>query len=334
MPRGEITPFAPRTEEAWSRIWNQSPDQATLGFRQAVAREYGLPLEEIMATSGASEADFLAVLALAGPGARVLVEKPAYFALLEPGHALGCTVDRVERRDTAGFRLRAEDIERALRPDTKLILLARPNNPTGAREDEATVCAIADAAARVGAWVVIDEVFAEATEAGAKPARLIHERVLSINSLTKCMGYSPLRAGWIAAPVELRENLERAKAHVNPPNPIVEMHLAMEVLSARKEILDRTRATRKAGLGLVQEFVAKHPEFQLAVPDGGTTCAVRLPRARADDIQFAKAALKGASVLVAPGSFIEMPGWIRIGLVGKTDVLEQGLATLSRWLAT
>lgn len=332
VARGNLEPFLPKTSREWSELAGAAPMEARERLRSAVAREYGVASSEVLPTSGASEADFLATLGLAGPRAHVLVEEPGYFALLQPPLAIGCRVERVARRPTDSYRLNPSTVEERIRSDTKLILLARPNNPTGARDPDDDLRAIAEAAERVGAWVLVDEVFAEATDGGEGPARRIHDRILSVNSLTKCLGFSALRTGWILAPPDVVETIDRAKSLVNPLNPVVDSLLAERVLADRRRLLERTRSIRRANGETLRRFGETHPDFDTFIPGHGTTTVVRAPAGaphHGDDVAFATALLAERGALVAPGSYIEMPGFFRVGLAGDPDTLGTGLNELA-----
>jgi len=327
-PSGDLRPFLPHDNEEWARAWATHPDRATADAKAAVAEAYGLDARELLLTQGASEADFLAALALVGPGGHLVVEQPAYHALLEPARALGCRVTRVKRLPEEGFTLDPARVAKALRPDTRLIVLARPQNPTGHVVPEPALRDIADAAARVGAWVLVDEVFADATP-GARPARLLHERILTVNSTTKCLGFGALHIGWLAAPEELQETLDRAKAVVTVNNPILDVVLAARVVRQRAALVHMTQTTRARNAALVEASLAK-AGLAWNKPQHGTTCVVRLPEAWHDDVAFAQRLLEREGTLVAPGSFAELPGWVRLGLLSRTEALEGGLEALGR----
>jgi aspartate/methionine/tyrosine aminotransferase len=298
-------------------LWLGKMDDANRAMREAVARAYrGVDASEVMVTVGASEADMLVALGLAGPGAHVVVERPAYHALLAPAVALGCRVTRVDRGPD--FAQRVAD---ALTRDTRLVLLANPNNPTGDLLSEAELAALGDAAARVGAWVLVDEVFADATEAGDRPARLAHDRILSVGSLTKCLGYSPLRVGWVVAHKDAAEALDRAKGLASVGNPILSLALGARILDQRREILRTTRAVRAEGAALVARA-----GVPADLKPHGTTCVVRVP---GDDRAFAERLLSRSGALVAPGSFIETPRRVRVGLLTPAETLREGLAALA-----
>lgn len=322
VARGDLAPFLPRDGSEWARWWAMGLDEATRAVQDAVARAYGVDAREVLPTAGASEADLVAVLGLAGAGARVVVERPAYHSLLAPALALGCRVTRV-LREAPAFRLDPAAVIDAMGRDARLVLLASPHNPTGARMPDDDLRAIAEHAARTGAWVVVDEVFADATDAGDRPARLLHERIVSVGSVTKCLGFSPLRVGWLAAHPDAQEALDRAKAHASVQTSLIGQLLAARVLAERRRLVARTRELRARNAGVLRRAVPAWRD-----PGHGTTAVLPL-RNDIDDIKFSERLLTEEGVLVAPGSFIELPGWVRVGLVGPTDVFEAGMAVLA-----
>lgn len=331
VPRANLAPFLPATPQEWERLWRRKTDDATREVQDAVGQAYGVAPHEVVPTQGASEADAVAVLGLAGPGAHVVVEEPAYFALLEPARAMGCRVTRVRRRPEDSFRLDPGAVARALTPDTRLVITAQPHNPTGARSTDAELRELAQACDRVGAWLLTDEVFADATGPAA-PARLLHDRIVTANSLTKCLGFGPLHVGWLVAHHPALEALDRAKSHLSVTNPILDLGIAARILARRAELLAATAVARAANAPLVERLVAQHG-LAWSNPRHGTTCVVRLPPALKGDLAFARHLLRAEGVLVAPGSYIELPGWLRIGLVGPSDALRGGLEGLGRALA-
>ncbi|MCA1813192.1 MAG: aminotransferase class I/II-fold pyridoxal phosphate-dependent enzyme [Halobacteriales archaeon] len=328
VPQASLAPFLPGSAEDWERAWRTRADDATRGVQDAVARAHGVAAAEVVPTQGATEADVVAILGLAGSGAHVLVEEPAYFALLEPARAIGGRVTRIPRGPAQGFRLDPGAVARALTRDTKLVLTAQPHNPSGARSPDRDLVEMAEACAEVGAWLLTDEVFADAT-GPAKPARLLHDRIVTTSSLTKCLGFGPVHIGWVLADRDATEALDRAKSHLTATNPVLELVLAARILAERERLLAELPARRLANLRLVEQFAVRHG-LRWHRPEAGTTCVVALRTP--DDVSFANAALQREGVLVAPGSFIELPGWVRIGLAGPTATLQAGLEALGRVL--
>lgn len=318
VAQGDVAPYLPADIVA---AWRRHPDDASRELCEAVARQYAVDPAHVLPAAGASEADAATVLGLAGPGGRVVIEKPAYHALIQPALAFGCRVTRIER--DADHALRTARVVEAITHHTKLVVLARPNNPTGAVVPADDLRAIGDAAQRVGAWVLVDEVFADATEL----PMVHHPRLLHVNSLTKTLGFSGLRCGWVAGAPEALEAIDRAKSHLSVQNALLDLQIGARVLDDRPKILQRTRATRKACADVLRAFLEAKPRVQGRVPEHGTTTLLKLP-AGVDDLVFANRLAAEKGVVVPPGSYIEMPGHVRVGLVGDPDKLREGLALL------
>lgn len=313
----------------WEKAWATTPDEHVARLQGALARTYGGRPDEFAVCLGASEADFAAAFTLLGPGERAVVEQPAYFSLLEPARALGAPVTRVAWGAGRGVPT-AKAFLPHLDDKTRLVALARPNNPTGARMDDAELIQLAEAAQRVGAHVLVDEVFAEATPAGDVPAARLHPAILSVNSITKCLGFGPLQVGWVQGPADVVARVRAAKWHVRPMMPSLDLALAVHVLEHRSRILVHTRARRARNVEAVRAFTETMGAAWTG-PGEGTTVAVRAPQA--DDAAFARRLLERRGVLVAPGTFVEMPGWLRIGLLCAPEILEAGLAGLANEFA-
>lgn len=319
VAQGDITPYLP---EDLAAAWRIHPDEASRRLREAVAQQYGFDGAHVLPTAGASEGDAAAVLGLAGPGGHVVVEKPAYHALIQPALAFGCRVTRIER--DADHVLRTARVVEAITRYTRLVVLARPNNPTGAVVPDEDLRAIADAAKKVGAWVLVDEVFADATDL----PRVKHPRVLHVNSLTKTLGFSGLRCGWVAGAPEAIEAIDRAKSHLSVQNALLDLQIGARVLADRPKLLQRTRATRKACAEVLRAFLEAGPRVVGRVPEHGTTTLLRLP-AGVDDLAFANKLAAEHGVVAPPGSYVEMPGHVRVGLVGDPEKLREGLGILA-----
>ncbi|MHB8634377.1 MAG: pyridoxal phosphate-dependent aminotransferase [Thermoplasmatota archaeon] len=313
MASPSIEPYLPANAREWDALWQAPADLQARAFEDEVAQAYGLAAHEVMVTQGASEADFLATLAL-GRG-RVAVERPAYHALVEPARALGFAVERLPRR-APGFELSAGP-----RTRPHLTLLASPHNPTGARVPDEDLVALAR-----GGHVLVDEVFAEATP-GHRPAALLHERILSVNSLTKCYGFGSIQVGWVAGPRAAIEKMRRAKDLVRPGNPLPSLVVARRVLADRGRLVATTQARRAENARLVRSLPLE--PLRGVVGEHGTTMALRLPPGTRD-LPFATRLFEEEGVLVSPGSLIELPGWIRVSLLAPPAALKAGLAAAVR----
>ncbi|MFL6731486.1 MAG: pyridoxal phosphate-dependent aminotransferase, partial [Sphingomicrobium sp.] len=128
-------------------------------LRERIAGHCGVETEQVVAADGTSMANFLAMAALIAPGDEVLVERPTYEPLLGAASFLGAEIKRFNRKAEEGFRLDPGAVEEGLSPNTRLIVITNLHNPSGSLAEEEELRAIAALAARVGARVLVDEVY-------------------------------------------------------------------------------------------------------------------------------------------------------------------------------
>ncbi len=177
---------------------------------ERIARHTGAPVECIVTAEGTSMANHLALAALLEPGDEVVIEEPTYGLLLDVLHYLGARVRRIARRFENNFDLSLAEMEETITPATRLVVLSNLHNPTGAFIPIETLRAIGEMARRVGARVLVDEVYLEMLfENAPSTAFSLGETFLVTSSLTKAYGLSGLRCGWILAAPELAHRIWR-----------------------------------------------------------------------------------------------------------------------------
>src|SRR4051812_45740673 len=163
------------------------------GYRplmEAIAARYGVDVDRVTTASGTSGANFLVCGALLEPGDDVLVERPGYDPLLGAARMFGARTIRFDRTFDQGFALDPDRVGRVLTPRTRLIVVTHPHNPTGVAADAAALDAIGRMAERVGAHVLVDEVYLDVTNASAPPAASRADAFITTSSLTKSYGLS------------------------------------------------------------------------------------------------------------------------------------------------
>src|SRR5215471_9003925 len=164
---------------------------------ERLASRYGVERRNVATAIGTSMANYLAMSAVLEPGDEVIIEQPAYDPMVEIGHYLGAVVKRIPRRPEHGWQVQIEELENLV-DKTRLIVLTNLHNPSGALLAEETLRAIGDVAKRVGARVLVDEVYLELLfDRPFRSAFHLGENFLVTSSLTKAYGLSGLRCGWI-----------------------------------------------------------------------------------------------------------------------------------------
>jgi aspartate/methionine/tyrosine aminotransferase len=294
-----------------------------------IAERYGVTPECVVTAAGTSGANHLAMAALIEAGDEVVCETPGYEPMLTLAAHLGGRLRPVARRADHGFALDAGAVASAITSGTRLVVLSNLHNPSSAATDAATLRAVGDAAARVGAHVLVDEVYLDsAFEAAPASAALLGEPFLITSSLTKVYGISGLRAGWIVAPPALAGRLWQLKNlfGVNDAHPAERLALValgrLNVFAARaRAILDVNRAAWNA-------WLAAHREDLDAPPSTvGTTAFPRVVHGDGDMLE--RVLRDRFDTTVVPGRFFGAPGHVRVGLCGDPEGFEAGLARLS-----
>jgi len=294
---------------------------------ERLAAKAGVPAECVVYTIGASMANFVALTALVRPGDEVLVERPTYDPLLAILAHLGAKVCRFERRPEKVFRLGLGELERRLTPETRLVVLCNLHNPSGVLTDDDTLRQAGKMAAKVGARVLVDEVYLETLfDQPWRSSFHLGPNFVVTSSLTKAYGLSGIRCGWILAQPELVQRMWEVVdfTYGGPVHP-AEL-LAVIVLDNLHLVRDRARALLETNRALVNQFLAEHHELECEPSRFGTTIFPRLKTGRASEL--VRTLRERFETSVVPGEFFEHPQHFRIGFSGTTETVHGGLERL------
>lgn len=294
---------------------------------QAIATRYRVAPEEVVTAAGTSFANHLAMAALIKPGDEVLFEHPAYEPMLALAHYLGADVKRFSRRFEDEFQISVPDLERLVTPKTRLIVITNLHNPSGVLINDATMKQIGEIARRVGARVLVDEVYMETLFEESPPTSFhLGEEFVVTSSLTKAFGLSGLRCGWILAQAELAKRMwllndlfASTAVHAGERLSVVAMQQLEGIGDRAQQLLARNRR-------ILNEFLDTREDLEVVRPEFGT---VMFPRVRhGTSERLCQLLREKYETSVVPGVFFEMPAHFRIGFAGDTDVLINGLERL------
>lgn len=323
--------------------WNGVSFRGLPALRACVIAQAGLEQvctpEHVLITAGAAEANFLAIMQLVQPGDEIVIESPGWPQAAVLAQAIGADVRVVTRQERDGWALPIDMLRDAVGPRTKLIFLTNPNNPTGALMSEADLREVAQIADRVGAWLVVDEVYAglEWDSTRAPSIAGIYARGITTGSVSKALGLQGLRTGWMICQDEgllmdatiLRENSSEIMNVLG--EHIAEIALRPERL---EPALAAARAEGAANLDLLDQFIASQPGLSWVRPRAGLI-GLALLTGGADGEAFARTLLaEPYRTFLLPGSAYGQPNHIRLGVGGGAAVnLPLGLSRLAKLLA-
>ena len=320
----------------------------TIQLRERVAALYdGASAANVLVTNGGSEANFVTCWHLIEPGDEVVVIQPTYMQIPGLVRSFGATVREVWLEDGHGdhgmndqtpmrWRLDLDAVRGAVTPRTRCIAVCNPNNPTGARLDEAEVAELCALAENLGCWVLADEIYrgAELDGRDTPSAWGRHDRVIVTGGLSKAYGLPGLRIGWIAGPAELVEQLWGRHDYTTIAPGAVNDLLARLALdpSRRGRLIARTRARLRENQAIVRMWVSEQHGVRQIPPEAGAVTLVRYPGARLS-AELAESLRATHGVLVVPGVHFGLEHHLRIGIGGNAGLLQEGLARLGRVLA-
>lgn len=306
-------------------------------LRAAIAQIYEtITPEDAVVVSSAEEGIFVACHALLQPGDHVVVETPCYEAALQVSLSAGATVSEWRRGAVDGWAHDLAAFERALRPDTRLVYVNTPHNPTGTLMPREVLDRVVELCAERGAWLFCDEVYRELEHDPATrlPAACdLYERALSLGSMSKTYGLPGLRLGWLAS--RDREALGRIvdlKHYTTICASAPSELLSALALRHRGVLAGRNRRITVDNLALVDEVLARRSDLlSWTRPSASPIGFVRV--AGIDDTtRFCEQLVAETGVLLLPGAVYDEPEHVRIGF-GRAN-LPEALDCFERWLAT
>jgi aspartate/methionine/tyrosine aminotransferase len=304
---------------------NGDPD-----LRENIADRYDRSPDEVLCTCGTQEANFLAFLALVDENAHAVCVTPTYQALHEVPRAFGSvtTVDL----DPPRWTLDVDAVADAVEPNTRVIVLNNPNNPTGRYHAEETVRALYDLAADTDAYLLCDEVYRLLAEDPLPPVASMGPHGLSTTSLTKAYGLAGTRFGWLVGDRDVVDAAWRWKDYTTISPSLFGQHVARQALGRREStILQENRDLVREHRAIVADWLDDHGlDWHSPV---GVNGFVTVPEAFDDGEAFCRAVVEEASVVLAPGNAFGFPGYFRIGFGLPTEELHEGLERVGRVVA-
>ena len=346
----EVTPAFIREAGAASLARGETFYTQNLGIpplREAIAR-YASGLhrpvapETVAVTASGMSALMIAVEALVAPGDRVVVVTPLWPNLVEIPKILSAHVVCVPLTFARGeWTLDVERLLAALTPDTRLVMINSPNNPTGwtiTREQQEAVLA---RCRKHGTWLIADDVYERLyfrdDAARAAPSFLAlsdpDERVISTNSFSKSWLMTGWRLGWLVAPPALQPDIGKLIEYNTSCSPAFVQHAGVAAIEQGEPVVARTRARLRDARDFLVAALARLPGVDVAPPAGAMYAFFRVA-GLTDSLAFCKSLVRDARLGLAPGSAFgpEGEGFVRWCFAADTARLADGVARLAAFL--
>ena len=316
-----------------------SQSNGTDTLRERIAALYpGASPDQILVTTGSSEANFVTCWRLLEPGDKVAMMMPNYLQSWGLAQNFGAQVRPFSLHEKEGWEPYAEEIRTAIAPGTKLVVVTNPHNPTGHVLSDAMRKVIVERAAEVGAWLLADEVYTGAERDGNTTPSFwgSYDKVIVVNGLSKAYGLPGLRIGWIVAPPGFSEEAWKRHDYTTIGPSGATDHLAAVALEphVREKLIERTRKILAANYPVMDNWLKSFGEtFAWVPPHAGAICWTRYQNGPSGGAAEVVEKLRAQhSVLLCPGDHFGMPGYLRFGYGDDLRHFQEALAETERGL--
>ena len=292
----------------------------------------------VAVTSSGVSALMLAMQALAGAGDEVVAVVPVWPNLTAQPAILGARVTRVPLKPQGGaWRLDLEALLAAVTPQSKVLLVNAPNNPTGwtlSRAEQETILAHCR---RTGTWIIADEVYERVYFAGACAPSFLDiaepdDRLIVAHSFSKSFLMTGWRLGWLVVPAAMADAMGKLIEFNTSCAPTFVQRAGLAALAGANDFVPGLVQRLKTCRDTLLPQLAALPGVQVAVPDGGMYAFFRV-EGQDDSLTFAKRLVTEAGLGLAPGVAFgaEAEGWLRWCFASKQpERLTQGGERLRR----
>ncbi|GHB44101.1 aminotransferase [Pseudovibrio japonicus] len=330
----KLTGLDPNT--IWSTVLDYPQVNGSTLLREHIAKMYeGADAENILVTAGASEANTLVANTLLEPGDNMVAFRPIYEQLTGDVRNRGIEVRYVDLDPYNDWKIDPQALMDAVDENTKVIHIINPNNPTGQVVSQEERDAIIAAAAKVGAWIVADEVYIGTerdTDEVTKSFWGDYDKVVVLNSMSKAYGLPGLRLGWMVAPKDTITASWRRHEYATVAATTLSMRLAEAALAepARGLLVERARRLIRTGFETLTEALKVHQGvFTVSPPKASAMSFIRfdLP---VDSETLCRRLHAEQDVLVIPGSRFHVENHFRFSSALPEAHLREGLNRLNK----
>ena len=315
-----------------------------LALRQAIAHHlenlYGVsydPASEVVVTVGVSEALYLALTALLEAGDEVIIPTPCFVSYQAEVILAGGVPVEIPSRMENNFMLDPAEIEQAVTPKTKAILIGYPNNPTGAVASKKVLQEILQIAIKHDLIVISDEIYDQlvygvkhvcfASLPGAK------ERTITLSGFSKDYAMTGWRVGFAAAPAEIMQGIIRIHQYTIMSAPTISQYAALAALQSNQRYVEEMRAEYNRRRELIVKGLNNLglPTFE---PLGAFYAFPKINVTGMDDETFSEKLLEEERVAVVPGSAFGKggEGFVRCSYATAYEKIEEALNRIEHFM--
>jgi aspartate aminotransferase len=330
------------------------PIAGTPALKEAIQRKFrrenrlDYAMDEILVCNGGKQVLYNAMMATLDPGDEVIIPRPFWISYADMAVVAGGVPVPVDCPQQNGFKLRPEDLEAAITPRTRWVILNFPNNPTGAACSRAEMRAIADVILRhPHVMVLTDDMYEHllydgfefCTIAEVEPA--LRDRVLTVNGVSKTYAMTGWRIGYCGGPRDLIRGMTNMQGQSTSGASMISQAAAAAALDGPQDLVKERTESFRVRRDMVVDLLNAVPGFRCHKPEGAfylfpdvSGCIGRTSRGGrriGTDADFAMALLEEARVGTVQGAAYGMSPHLRISYAVDVESLREGCARIQEF---
>ncbi|MFC3126430.1 pyridoxal phosphate-dependent aminotransferase [Pseudoroseomonas globiformis] len=328
----------------------------TRALREAAAsyfkREHGLDYapEQIVVSTGGKQVIFNAMLATINAGDEVVIPAPCWVSYPDIVALADGKPVIVPAGPNQGFKMTPEQLEAAISPKTKWLMLNNPSNPTGAAYTADELKALSEVLLRhPNVWVFTDDIYEQLVYGGFKASTIaaveprLKDRTVTMNGCSKAWAMTGWRIGFAGAPLALAKAMDKLQSQSTSNTSSVSQAAAVEALNGPQDSVAAMRVVYQRRRDLVVGMLNKAEGLHCPTPDGAfyvfpsvTACIGKTSKGGvkiADDEAFVTALLEEEGVAAVHGSAFMFPGHFRISYATSDELLTEACTRIQRFCA-
>lgn len=319
------------------------PLRVAVADRYAAEYGYKITSAQVVVSPGGKFSCYLGVLAVCSPGDEVVVPAPYWVSYPEMVKLAGATPRYVLCDDSTGFKLTPAQLEAAITPKTRMLILCSPSNPTGAVYTRAELQAIADVCVRHNLYVLSDEMYEHLIYDGNEPVNFamlgaeVEKRTITVAGFSKTFSMTGWRLGTLVAPLPIAKAVAELQSQMSSNATtfaqfgalaaLKEKAKAAAAIAEMKTAFDRRRKYLHAELNRI-------PGITCLLSGGAFYLFPNISSFGIKDADFCAQLLEKEKVAAVPGSSFGAEGYLRLSYATSDETLKKGVERLTRYCAS
>jgi len=312
-------------------------------------RTYGFEFspEQVIVSNGAKHSIHNALAAIVGPGDEVIIPTPYWVSYSDLVQMTGATYKLVQTTEESGFKITPAQLKAAITPNSKLVMLNSPSNPTGCVYSRAELEALADVILDSKIGVLSDEIYEQLVYGNAKATCFatlrpgLADRVITISGVSKSYAMTGWRIGWSIGPVNVIKAMGNVQSQETSSPSSVSQYAAIAALDGDQGCVETMRKEFEARRDLVCQRLSALPGIRCPIPDGAFYAFFNVSsffgktlkgKKITDSTSFCAAALETVHVNLVQGSAFGAEGYVRLSFATSREAINKGVDKLAEFL--